>query len=166
MHRPRYSLLILTILVLLTLQVTILPLIEIHKVRPDLLLIAVCFVGFQWGLWLGLGVGLFAGLLKDCFSQGLLGGYAFCFGLLGLVCGCLERPLYRERHFTQVVITLLASVSSFFLYYCLVKLYRAMPPIAASFRYVILPASVYTAIFALPLFYILPKIFGVSTLRR
>ena len=166
MHRPRYSILILTILALLTLQVTILPLIKVQRVRPDLLLIAVCFAGLQWGPWFGLGVGVSCGLLKDCFSQGLMGGYGFCFGLLGLIVGCLGKQLYRERPLTQAALTFLVSMLSFFLYYFLAKLHRAMPPIASSFRYVILPASVYTAVFALPLFYILLKIFGGTTPRR
>lgn len=166
MRRPRYSILILTVLLLLTLQVTILPLIKVHRVRPDLLLIATCFAGLRWGPWFGLGVGIFSGLLKDCFSQGLMGGYGFCFGLLGLVVGCLAKPLYRENPFTQVALTFSVSILSFFLYYFLAKLYQAMPPITTSFRYVILPASIYTAVFALPLFYILLKIFGVTTLRR
>jgi len=166
MHRPRYSILILTILALLTLQVTVLPLIKVQRVRPDLLLIAVCFAGLQWGPWFGLGVGVSCGLLKDCFSQGLMGGYGFCFGLLGLVVGHLGRPLYKESPFTHVTLTFSISMLSFFLYYFLAKLYQVMPPITTSFRYVILPASVYTAVFALPLFYILLKIFGGTTPRR
>lgn len=166
MHRPRYSILILTILALLTLQVTVLPLIKIQRVKPDLLLITVCLAGLQWGPWFGLGVGIFCGLLKDCFSQGLMGGYGFCFGLFGLLVGYFGKPLYRESPFTQLALTFVVTMSSFFLYYFLAKLYRAMPPITASFRYMILPASIYTAVFALPLFYILLKIFVVTSLRR
>lgn len=159
MRRPRYPWLILTILGFIILQVSILPLVEIRGIRPDLLLIAVVFFSLQLGPTHGLVLGIIAGFLKDCLGNGLFGGYAFCFALLGLIVGYNGKVLYRESPYTQVVVTFLASCLAFFLYYLLVRLYRAMPPMTDSFRWVILPASLYTAVISLPAFFLLQRIF-------
>lgn len=166
MRRPNYSILILTILTLLVLQVTFLPLIEVHGVKPDLILIATVFFSLQLGPWFGLWIGLASGLLKDLFSQGLVGGFAFSLGAVGLIVGYHGKLLYKESPFVQGVVTFLASALVNFCYYGLVNLYLTMPPLMASFRYIILPASIYTAIFALPVFFLLQKVFRVTTHRK
>lgn len=158
MRRPGYSWLILTILSFLILQVSILPLVEVRGIRPDLLLIAIVFFSLRLGPTRGLVLGLITGFLKDCLGNGLFGGYAFCFALLGLIVGYNGKVLYRESPYTQVVVTFLASCLAYFLYYLLVKLYQAMPPMTDSFRWVILPASIYTAVVCLPVFFLLQKI--------
>lgn len=159
MRRPRYSWLILTILTFLILQVSILPLIELRGIRPDLLLIAIVFFSLQLGPTHGLGLGIVTGFLKDCLGNGIFGGYAFCFGLLGLIVGYNGKVLYRESPYTQVVVTFLTSCLAFFLYHSLAKLYQAMPPMKDSLRWVILPASMYTAVVSLPVFFLLQRIF-------
>ncbi|MEA3328154.1 MAG: rod shape-determining protein MreD [Candidatus Omnitrophota bacterium] len=150
---------ILVILIFLLLEVVYLDKIEIHGIKPDLLLIALIFFSLQRNLIFGLGLGLVLGLLKGVFSAGPLGIQMFTFGLCGLVIGKYFKFIYKQGIFVKIVTVFFLSIFAGLVYYLASLPIDVLPNLVTSFRGIILPAGIYTAIFALPAFLLLQKLF-------
>ena len=76
---------------------------RIFGVKPELLLIAVLFFGFNFGIARGIEVGIIAGILKDIFSVGYFGISIISFTLTGFIAGCLKDKLLKENFIIQFV---------------------------------------------------------------
>ncbi len=137
-------------------QVTILKRIELYGVQPDILLLSAVFFALlpkERGKIDSLIFALLAGLLKDIFSEDILGINASSFVILILLIEHYRQKIYIE-HFSAC--SLVSFFSAFFvsLFYYFTH-YRLLPPFFNSLRCIILPSSIYTALFAIPYFYLL-----------
>ena len=92
------------------LQTTILPMIAIANIRPNLILIVIASFGFMRGSREGMFVGFFTGLMLDILYGNFIGFHALLFLLLGFLNGLFEQ-IYLDEDFKLPV--LLISVSSF-----------------------------------------------------
>ena len=150
---------ILVVLIFLLLEVVCLDKIEIRGIKPDLLLIALIFFSLQRNLIFGLSLGLALGLLKGVFSAGPPGIQMFTFGLCGLVTGKYFKFIYKQGIFVQIAIVFFLSIFAGLVYYLVSLPISVLPNPINSFWVIILPAGIYTAVFALPVFLLLQKMF-------
>ena len=78
------------------------------NVKPDLLLIAVLFFGFNFGTMRGLEAGALAGILKDMFSIGCFGVNMFTYVFIGLISGLLKNKLAKENFLSEFFLAISA----------------------------------------------------------
>jgi rod shape-determining protein MreD len=100
----------LLLILALVLQATIVPLVSINGIRPDLLLIIVVSSGLLLGKEQGVGMGFFSGLLQDLASGNIFGLNVLSKMATGFVAGSLERNVFKENVLLPVLGTVLATV--------------------------------------------------------
>lgn len=97
------------IAVLVPLQAVLLPYLSVWDVKPDIGLVAVCFVGLLGGELEGLLVGLALGLVMSLFSAEDLASSMLTKGGVGFLSGLAGRQI---AHMTPVVLVLGLLVAS------------------------------------------------------
>jgi rod shape-determining protein MreD len=104
------------LLLVLTVQKSLLSDIDVRDVRPDaLLLLAVC-AGLVGGSEVGALVGFAAGLIADLFVQAPLGLSALVFSLVGFAVGSFRSTLLREIWWIPPATAFVASAGGVLLY--------------------------------------------------
>jgi rod shape-determining protein MreD len=78
-----------------SLQSTVIPVLSIGGVRPDLVLVVVVSVALSVGKEMGVLCGVFGGLLQDLLSVGPFGYNTLTKMLLGLLVGLYERKVNK-----------------------------------------------------------------------
>ena len=106
----------LVMLLVLTVQKSLLSDIDVRDVRPDaLLLFAVC-AGLVGGSEVGAVVGFATGLIADLFVLAPLGLSALVFSLVGYAVGTFRSTLIRELWWMPPITAFIASASGVALY--------------------------------------------------
>ena len=134
------------------LQTTILPLIAIANIRPNLILIVIASFGFMRGAKEGMFVGFFAGLMLDILYGNFIGFHALLFLLLGFINGLFEQ-IYLDEDFKLPL--LLISVSSFVYGFGIYFFHFVLRGEFAFFAYlnqIIIPELIYTIGIAVPVY--------------
>jgi len=142
-------------------QSTILNRIRVHNVQPDLLLLTTVFFTLlqrRKNRINPLIFALSAGLLKDVFSGNILGINASSFVILILVIEAYRQKIYSEHLISYFLVSLFSSLFVSFFHYFFI---RPLPPFRESLYAIILPFSIYTALFSVPYFYLLKRLFVV-----
>lgn len=88
---------VLAFIIVLILQTTILPLMRIWGIMPDLLLVLVIFTALFYGSLTGGVVGFAAGLLQDLIGGPYLGLGALSYFLTGYLIGYLESRVNKDN---------------------------------------------------------------------
>lgn len=94
----------------LVLQATVLPLVAIGGVRPDLMLIATISAGLLLGREHGVGMGFFAGLLQDLASGNIFGLNVLAKTAIGYFAGLMERKVFKENILLPLLAVMLGTV--------------------------------------------------------
>lgn len=81
-------------LLLLTFQATLLPSLPIHRIRPDVVLILILFLGFSYPTVLGGLIAFSLGFLLDLFSGNAFGLYTFTRPLIFFVAQLFRSHFY------------------------------------------------------------------------
>lgn len=100
----------LLIIMTLVLQATLVPLIAIKGIRPDLLLLIVVFSALLLGKDQGVGMGFFAGLLQDLASGNIFGLNILSKIATGYFAGSMERKVFKEKALLPVLAIILATI--------------------------------------------------------
>lgn len=100
----------LVIVITLVIQATLLPLITVGGVRPDLLLLVVVSAGLLLGREQGVGMGFFAGLLQDLASGNIFGVSVLSKTAVGYIAGHMERKVFKEKVLLPLLAVLVATV--------------------------------------------------------
>jgi rod shape-determining protein MreD len=104
---------LLTLAVLLLLETTLVPWLEVEGARPNLFLIFAVWCGLEWPLQSSYWPSWLAGLTRDLFSGGSsIGAYAALYLVLALLLGRIRRALFVEHILTQVLVVAGASLVS------------------------------------------------------
>ena len=134
------------------LQLTIIPLISIDHVGPDLILILLVYFTLLYGQVYGTVLGFSLGLLFDIFSGGLLGSAMFAKTLAGFIAGYFYNENKVEQNlgslYFLMIIFLCATIDSF-AYSVLAYTGTGLNTIYLIFEMSILPGA-YTAILSFP----------------
>lgn len=140
------------LIVLSVLQMTVIPLIAIGTVIPDLVLILVVVYTLFYGQLFGTVFGAVSGLVFDLISGGVLGSAMFAKTLSGFIAGYFYNENKIEYNtsttFLLVIVFISASVNSFF--FLLITASEIKLTIShLLIEQGILP-GIYSALFALP----------------
>ena len=100
----------LVVVVSLLIQATLLPLVAVGGVKPDLLLLVVVSSGLLLGREHGVGMGFFAGLLQDLASGNIFGANVLSKMATGFVAGSMERKVFKENVLLPVLAVMAATV--------------------------------------------------------
>jgi rod shape-determining protein MreD len=134
----------------LALQTTVMRVVAIADITPDLLMIALFLLGIRAGVVPGIYVGFLIGLGQDLYTPAILGQTALAKTLTGLFVGLFNEKLMRTDPLMKLIILLVS-----FLLHDLVFTIVTIVKIDASFGMLIpelftrtLPRALYSAAFA------------------
>ena len=155
MSKRGVFLLIISILGVLILQTSVLPVYVDSLFKPDLLLVAMVLLALRVSYMTGMPLAWLLGLLKDIFSGLYLGLNAFSFLIVFLIIKSVADRLYAESGFLYVVTVSMSTVVSVSVNLVLLLLFTNTPSIAYSMFSGLLPHLLFNA-FAASLFALLP----------
>jgi rod shape-determining protein MreD len=99
------------------LQTTVVPLIGVSGITPDLLMVALFFLALRTGQMTAVGVGFFLGLAQDLFSPSLLGQNALSKTIAGFFAGFFNERMMRVDIVFQVVLLLVTFLVNDMVYF-------------------------------------------------
>jgi len=91
-------------------QSTLLPLVAINGICPDMLLVIVISYALLSGKEKGVGMGFFTGLLQDLAFGSIFGINTLSKLATGYICGLAERKVFKEHVLLPVAATAVATV--------------------------------------------------------
>jgi len=136
----------------LILQTTVLDLIRVAGVKPDLILLLVTFNGFLQGSREGSFFGFTGGLLKDLLVGGNIGHNALAAAAAGYLAGFFGSRFYKDNVFIVIFVTMITSLAGQVVYYVLLIFLGIFIPPWHALIFVMLLTSVYNALMV-PIFY-------------
>lgn len=134
----------LTIIVCFLLQCTVMNLISIGSVTPNLLVVLCVSMGLMRGRKSGLWVGFFSGLLIDLFFGSVFGFYALIYMYIGYLSGYAHRIYYDDDVKVPMALAACADVLYNFAVYGLQFLLRGRLGIGTYLYRIIIPEMFYT----------------------
>jgi len=99
-------------LILAVLQLTLVPLISVNTIIPDLVLIYVVIFALKHGQLKGTFFGFIIGFFFDIFSGGLLGSAMFAKTLAGFIAGYFYKDEFSEIFSNSILFTSIIFVSA------------------------------------------------------
>ena len=134
--------------------------------RPALLVAVVFPIALLEDEWMGMGFGLFAGLLMDIGSAGsVLGVHAILLAVLGYFVGLLAVNLIRTNLLTAMLVTALCVFVVLSLNFVLLYCARRYGDYGYVYRYHYLPIMLYSYL-PTPVLYFFNKAFAVTIRER
>lgn len=161
MYRVGRLRLYLTLVIILLLESNLFYQLTGSDIRPNLMLIFIVFVGLYSDWREALEAGIVGGLLRGALTSGSVGINLTILGLCGLFVHYCKNKVYRESIFTQVFLTmLLAAIFNAMVFFSgtMARNIDLMSTdIHYSFMSTAIRASLYTALMAPPVFFILKR---------
>ncbi|NLI14603.1 rod shape-determining protein MreD [Pelotomaculum propionicicum] len=145
MHLPFYLLLLVVIIIF---QTTILNIVAIAGVTPDLVMLLVVLSGFLLGTREGAFLGFIGGIVEDLFSGCYIGINALSKMAAGYLAGAAGDRLYRENIPIATGVTFFTSLAGLIVNYLLLLYLKIHVSPLYAFLRVALPTAAYTAVLA------------------
>jgi rod shape-determining protein MreD len=147
----KYFIPLIILIPVVLLQLTIIPLISIEEVAPDLLLIALVYLSIAYGQLYGTTVGAFYGLAFDLITGSLIGSNMLAKTVAGFIAGYFSAETRRDKYlytYAFCLVVFLCSIinSLIFSFFSVIDFNTNL--IVALFNHSFLP-SIYTAIFSI-----------------
>ena len=139
-------------------ELTVFSKLGILGVKPDLLLIATLFFGFQFGIRGGIEVGIICGTSKDLLSVTTFGVNAFSFLFVGFLSGLLKDKVFKDNLIIQFMVST-AAVSLVAILHFLLLSNAEIDNVGAQLFKTALIKGLYTGFLAPIIFVILSAIF-------
>jgi rod shape-determining protein MreD len=124
-------------------QWSVVPILSVGGVTPDLPLIVTAFLALRRGPEIGCLAGFLAGFLQDMAGGGLIGVQALTKALAGFGMGLLVGRLWVASPLVQVPGLVLVSVAEGLMRYCLLQLFHFPASFGDLMLHVILPQALY-----------------------
>jgi rod shape-determining protein MreD len=135
----------------LLLQVTILPAYLADPFKPNLLIIAVTYLGLKTGR--GGGLAAFSlGLLQDCFSGIYMGLNGFSFLSIYLILNMAADRLYTDNRYLMLFVVFLATIFNGLLHLLLMLVFPTAAGIYMTILAALIPQALVNALFSSLLF--------------
>ena len=139
----------LTVVVCFLLQCTVMDLISIGSVTPNLMLVLCVSMGLMRGRKSGLWVGFFSGLLVDLFFSSIFGFYALIYMYIGYLSGYAHRIYYDDDVKVPMFLVAAADLLYNMAVYGLQFLLRGRLGLRTYFCRIIIPEMFYTVFITL-----------------
>lgn len=138
-----------TIIICFLLQCTVMDLISIGSITPNLLLVLCVSMGLMRGRKSGLWTGFFSGLLVDLFYGSLFGFYALIYMYIGFFSGYAHRIYYDDDVKVPMCLAAVADLAYNLAVYGLQFLLRGRLGLGTYLYRIIVPEIFYTVILTL-----------------
>ncbi len=142
--------------IILVFQATLLQIVSIGPVRPDLVLLLVIFFALYNEAQRGMYCGIILGLGVDILSAGILGINCLIFGGIGLFSGFLAERVYKNHFLTKGLLAFAGSIFSLSSYYLLAVNFHRLPAFFEN-PLVVLGTVTYTTLVSVVFFSLLEK---------
>jgi len=142
--------------VALILQSTLVRLVAIESIQPDLILLTLFFIALAEGSYPATIAGFCVGLVQDLYAPQTLGLNALSKSLIGFALGFCRRGMFVEGLIPRSLI-LFAAVLLHDLLYFLISLWPDIGAGLNRFIFVGLPTALYTAVLGYVIFYFLHR---------
>ena len=150
------------IVVALVIQLTLINLITISGIKPDLIMVVVVVFSLMKGTKEGTISGFVSGLLQDIFSTGLLGMNALVKTVIGFSCGGLKEKIFHEHIlFLIPIIAFIASFLQSILIIFLLHTFGIEYNLAWSLNRVALSEALYSSLISPFIFLAINKLFQI-----
>ncbi|MBN1308088.1 MAG: rod shape-determining protein MreD [Chitinispirillaceae bacterium] len=139
------------VVLLYILQTTIVPLITVFGIKPDLLVLVLFYIGFKNDVIPAVFAGFFLGLTQDFYSPVILGQNALSKTVAGFFAGVFNEKVMRIDPIFQLILLLLIFVIHDAVFFA-VEMFKTDTPIQAIGVEMVsstLPRALYTLFFAL-----------------
>lgn len=156
---------ILTILINLILESTIIPSFWIFEVSPSTGLIIVVVLAILNGKTTGAIVGLIVGLLQDLLFSPVIGINSFIYFFIGYLVGLAETKLSKDNILLPILMTILSTFGYHLTYYLFMYFLNYNIHLIKFFKEVVLMEILYNSILSIPVFKLLSKLFVAPTIR-
>ena len=147
-----YLKVILIVYAALLVQGTILPAYLADPFKPNLLILALAYLGLRQGGWYGALLAFFLGLTADCFSGLYLGLSAFSFLSVYLLLRKLADRLYTDSLYLMVLVVFAATFVNGLVHLVLLLLFSVAPGVYTTLLAGLLPQALVNALTASLLF--------------
>ncbi|MFA6309427.1 MAG: rod shape-determining protein MreD [Clostridia bacterium] len=128
---------------IIIIQSTILDVVQIYGVKPNLMLVFIVSVALINGSVQGAAVGFILGLMQDIISGKIIGFYCLLGLYLGLIIGSVNKRLYRENLLIIIFFTFISTVVYEELVYILNTFLSGNLNFTVSFANIIFPEAIY-----------------------
>ena len=145
------------IVMTIVIQSTLLPLVAIKGICPDILLVVVVSYALLSGKEKGVGMGFFAGLLQDLAFGSIFGINTLSKLATGYIFGLAERQVFKEHILLPVTATAVATVFNGLIMFIVLFLLGYKVEIVSSMNN-ILPLVGYNVILAIPVHHIVYRL--------
>lgn len=146
------------IIVTIIIQSTWLPLVAIHGIYPDALLVIVVSYALLSGKEKGVGMGFFAGLLQDLASGSIFGTITLSKLATGYIFGLAERKVFKEHILLPVAATAVATVLNSLIMFMLLFMLGIKVDIISVAMNNILPLALYNLMIAIPIHHVVYRL--------
>ncbi|MGK9367785.1 rod shape-determining protein MreD [Melioribacter sp. Ez-97] len=150
---------VLIFILLAAVQLTVVPLISISGIAPNLLIILITFYALKHGQIFGMLLGFILGLLYDLISGGAVGVNMFAMTVSGFIAGYFYNENKVEINTATVYffyISLISAIAYSFLYTLIAATRPELNLFILLIEGSLLPA-LYTSVFALPVVIAMPR---------
>lgn len=148
----RFFVIFATLVFNLMMQSTVFQFIRVFGILPNITVLIIVSYAILRGDFEGAAVGFFAGLMQDIFFGDIIGVSALLGFLLGYVCGKPFKDFFHENDLPPLILAVPGVLAYEFCYYFFTYLFRGETNLIYYFNRIILPGSVYTLAFTIPIY--------------
>jgi len=146
------------IVIVIVMQSTLIPLIGINGICPDLLLVVVVSYALLSGKEKGVGMGFFAGLLQDLAFGSIFGINTLSKLATGYICGLAERKVFKEHVLLPVAATAVATIFNGLVMFIVLFMLGYKVDIGSAIMNNIVPLVGYNVIIAIPVHHLVYRL--------
>lgn len=146
------------LIITVIMQSTIVPLLSIKGIHPDVLLLIVVSYALLSGKENGVGMGFFAGLLQDLVSGGIFGVGTISKLATGYMFGLAERKVFKEHVLLPILATFVATIFNGLGGVILLSVFGYKVNFIAALTQNILPLVGYNLILAIPVHHVVHRL--------
>lgn len=139
------------VVLLVAFQSTLVPLLAIGGIKPDILLVITVSAGLLCGKETGVGIGFCGGMLQDLLSGNVFGLNTITKMSVGYLAGLAERKVFKENILLPVAAMMAASFLNGLMIHIIVYLRGYAVDWSGAFVHIVLPAMMYNMVAAIPL---------------
>lgn len=155
--KDRYLLLITLVLVLL--QTSLVQLLRIGGIAPNLILIGLVIAIVLFGRMVGLRTALYAGVLTDLLIGKGLGVYLLIYLTIASIIALLEEKIFKDNYITPVVL-ILATTAIFHLEYFVIDYFATGDYNLLRFLFsIVIPEALYNLVLGVPAYTMAFRVF-------
>lgn len=150
----------LTIIILSTLQVSFCRYIAIMNIVPNIMVAFVVSVAVIEGPVIGGVIGLISGIFIDALSSGTTIACSITYMYMAIICGIINTNYLRKNAGVAVMFTFFGTiVCEEFIHFLHFAIW-GVSGVFSAIVYPILPVAVYSTVLAIPIYFVISKLFG------